>query len=493
MERGKTLIGVMGGLVSGLAIMAGTLAVIRTLRTPPPGPAIPSGRVRVAIKASLPTAQILVDNEFCGSGKCELTLRPGVHQAEASKPGYAGETQEFAASAGLQVELGLQPLPSAVEVVTDLVNGTLRLDNQPAVLLGGGGAQLTGVEPGEHQLQFSSGAFQAAFKLEMQAGAAPKLLTPPSVRGLRAIVVGGAGSSSRLWVSDKSAELSIGARELGFVPEEGIALPALERGSHRFLLKPGEGKEIGFAYETTESPTAWISLRTNRRLGTLRVTAAPDDAKVILDGKDSGARIRRGRALLLAAPGRHEVGVEMAGFLSPSEQRAIVVEGGESELVFTLAPVPTRALLPITGAPPGTVFSIDGRPAGMTGADGSLTVGDLNPGLRAVTARRDGYLPGRWEVKLGAGRNAALRGALSRAPATLRIVVVPAGAEAKVSIRRLGEFDERAVKETVLTLTEGEYTVTAVDAKSQRTTTRVRVEAGKEATATLTLSAPLER
>ena len=493
MDRGRTLIGVMGGLVSGLAIMAGTLAVIRTFRTPPPGPAIPSGRVRVAIKASLATAQILVDNEFCGSGKCEVTLRPGIHRAEAGKPGYAGEAREFTATAGLQLELGLQPLPSAVEVVSDLVNGTLRLDNQPPVRLGGGGAQLTGVEPGEHQLQFSGGAFQAAFKLEMQAGSAPKLLAPPIVRGLRAIVVGGAGSSSRLWVSDKNAELSIGARELGFVPEEGIALPALERGSHRFVLKPGEGTEIAFAYETTESPTAWISLRTNRKLGTLRVTAAPDDAKVILDGKDSGARIRRGRALLLAAPGRHEVGVEMAGFLSPSEQRAIVVEGGESELAFTLAPVPTRALLPIMGAPPGTVFSIDAKPAGTAGADGGLTVGDLNPGLRVVTARRDGYLPGRWEVKLGAGRNAGLRAALSRAPATLRIVVAPAGADAKVTIRRLGEFDERAVKEPVLTLAEGEYTVTAVDAKSHRTSVRVRVEAGKEATATLTLSAPLER
>ena len=490
MDRGKSLMGVMGGLVSGLAIMAGMLAVVRTFRTPPPLPTIPPGGVRVVVKASLATAQILVDNEFCGSGKCELSLRPGVHQAEVSKPGYAGDAREFTAQAGAQVELSLRPLPSVVEVVSDLVNGTLRLDDQTPVRLGGGGAQLLGVEPGEHELQFSGGAFQAAIKLEMQAGSPPRLSMPPSVRGLRAIVVGGAGSLARLWVSDKNAELSIGARELGFVPEEGIALPALDRGSHRFVLRPGGGAEIAFAYETSESPTAWISLRTNRKLGTLRITAAPDDAKVILDGKDSGARIRRGRALLLAAPGKHEVGLEMRGFLSPSEQRTVVVEGSESELEFKLQPVPNRAMLPIKGAPPGAVFSIDAKPAGTTGADGVMTVGDLNPGLHLVTARREGYLPGRWEVKLGAGRNAGLYAALTPAAATLRIVLAPAGVEAKVTIRRMGEFDERAVKEPTLTLPEGEYTVTAIDAKSQRTSARVRLEAGKEATATLRLGTP---
>ena len=490
MDRGKTLIGVLGGLVSGLAVMAGLLAVVRAISiTPAPAPK-PPGKIRVIVRSAIGSGQLLIDGELCGSGKCELDLKPGLHVAEARRAGYEGESREFTAKAGLEIELALKPLPSVVEVVSDLMSGELRLDNQPAVALGGGGAQLTGIDPGEHRLRFNSGAFRADFKFEVQPGAPPRLLVPPSASGLRAIVVAGAGPNGRLWATDKNAELAIGARELGLIPEEGLALPAMERGAHRFVLKPAQGQEIGFAYEIAANPTAWIWLRTNRRLGTLRIlTVDADDAKVILDGKDTGARMRNGRSMLLATPGNHLVGVEKVGFAAPIERQVAVLEGGETEIEFKLIPLPTRALLPIAGAPPGAVFTIDDKPVGTTALDGSLLVGDLDPGPHLVTARLDGFLPGRWETKLAEGRGAMLHAAMVRAPATLRIELVPAGAEASLTIRRLGQFEERAVIGPALQLPEGEYTVTATDAKERRTSSHVRLEAGKETTVALTLGA----
>ncbi len=244
MDRGKALIGVLGGLVSGLAVMAGLLAVVRAVRTPPGPSAKTPGRIRVAVRSATGTGQLFVDGELCGSGKCELELKPGLHSAEVRKAGHEGEAREFAARAGLTIELGLRPLRSVIEVVSDLMSGELRLDGQAPVLLGGGGAQLTGIESGEHRLRFSSGAFRADFKFESQPGVPPRLLVPPSVIGLRAIVVAGAGPDGRLWATDKTAELAIGDRELGLIPEEGLALPAMERGDHRFVLKPAKGQEI---------------------------------------------------------------------------------------------------------------------------------------------------------------------------------------------------------------------------------------------------------
>ena len=490
MDRGKTLIGVLGGLVSGLAVMAGLLAVVRAISiTPAPAPK-PPGKIRVMVRSSTGSGQLLIDGELCGSGKCELDLKPGLHVAEARRAGYEGESREFTAKAGLEIELALKPLPSVVEVVSDLMNGELRLDNQPAVALGGGGAQLTGIEPGEHRLRFNSGAFRADFKFESQPGAPPRLLVPPSASGLRAVVVAGAGPEGRLWATDKNAELAIGARELGLIPEEGLALPAMERGAHRFVLKPAQGQEIGFAYEIAANPTAWIWLRTNRRLGTLRIlTADGDDARILLDGKDTGARIRNGRSMLLASPGNHLVGVEKVGFATPVARQVAVFEGGETDIEFKLEPVLTRALLPITGAPPGAVFTIGDKVAGTAALDGSLLVGDLDPGPHVVTARRDGFLPGRWETKLQAGRGPLLRASMVRAPAMLRIELVPPGADAKLTIRRLGQFEERAVTGATLELPEGEYTVTASDAKERRTSSQVRLEAGKETTVALTLGA----
>ena len=105
---------------------------------------------------------------------------------------------------------------------------------------------------------------------------------------VRAIVVTGAGPNGRLWVTDKNAQLAVGAREFGLIPEEGLALPAMERGAHQFILKPAQGGDITFAYEIAENPTAWISLRTFRRLGTLRILTDVEDAKVIPGREDDG-------------------------------------------------------------------------------------------------------------------------------------------------------------------------------------------------------------
>lgn len=493
MDRGRALIGVLGGLVSGLAVMAFSVAVMRTLMTKPspPAPTIPSGpaKVKVVVRSTVASAHLHVDGELCGIGKCEIEVKPGSHEAEVRQPGYAGESREFVAKAGLEVELTPQPLPSVIEITGDLVRGEVQLDAKPPVPLGAGGAQI-GVEPGEHRLRVTSGALTANFKFEAQTGMPPRLLAPPTSTGLRVIVVAGAGPDGRLWSTEKNAELAIGPRELGLVPEEGIALPSMERGVHRFVLKPRSGPQQSFVYELAENPTAWISLRSNRAIGTLRIVtaAAADDAKVIVDGKDTGARIRRGRAVLPAVPGAHEVGLEKAGFISPAEQRVSIKDGGEAEITFKLDPVPTRALLPIAGAPPGAAITIDDKPAGMVGVDGTAVIGDLNPGAHVVTAKQAGYVAGRWEVKLGAGRNTPLNAAMQRSPGTLRIVVTPAGVEPRLTLRRLGQFEERDVTGREMQLAEGEYTATAMGVGGERVTQRVRIEAGKDSVVTLAMT-----
>ena len=76
MDRGKTLIGVLGGLVSGLAVMAGLLAVVRAISAPAAAPK-PPGKIRVMVRSSTGSGQLLIDGELCGSGKCELDLKPG--------------------------------------------------------------------------------------------------------------------------------------------------------------------------------------------------------------------------------------------------------------------------------------------------------------------------------------------------------------------------------------------------------------------------------
>lgn len=493
MDRGKSLIGVLGGMVSGLVLLTGAFAVLRSLKTPPPSPAKTPDRISVTISANIPGTQIFIDGAPCGLAPCRSELRPGVHQAEARKPAYAGETREFTVRPrdNTPIELNLQPLPSAVEVVSDLTAGRLQLDTERPIALVGGTAHFE-IPPGSHKLRFTSGAFEGSFEIEVQPGAPPKLTAPPKTSGLRAIVVAGAGPLGRLWATEKQAELMVGARELGLVPDEGIALPALDRGMHRFVLKrPKPQPEIEFAYEIVENPSVWISLRTNRKLGTLQITTGVDAVKVFLDGKDSGAPTRRGgRTMILAAPGPHEIRVEKAGFLSPPPQRVTLRESGEAALEFRLEPQPTRASLAVIGAPPGSELFIDGKQVATAGPDGSATIGDLEPGSRQLTVRRPGYLAGQWELNLAAGRNGPTRAALPRAPANLRVTLVPPTTTARLTLRRSGEFDEKPLleRDSAIALPEGDYTVTGVDAAGQRQVAPAKLEAGKELLVTLTFS-----
>ncbi|MCC6536179.1 MAG: PEGA domain-containing protein [Bryobacterales bacterium] len=494
MDRTKQLFGVLGGLLAGLALMAALFAVLRALWTPAPPPVITKSKsgqptVPVTIRSTVSAAQIYVDGERCAANPCTLAVRPGLHQAEARQAGHQTAFEEFAAQAGaadLQLELNPQPLEAEVEINSELMSGTLRLDDEPAVRFSGGSARLGNLTPGPHKLRFSSGGFQADFEFETQPGAPVRMTAAPKTKGLRAIAVAGAGPVGRIWVTDQDAELSIGARELGLVPEEGLPLPTLTGNVHKFVLRTAKLGEAAFPFEMSERPNLWISLRSNRKLGTILIQTGEDDVKVIVDGKDTAARTRRGKAAVLAEPGVHTGAVEKPGFLSPPERQAKVDLGSEATLDFRLEPIPTRAMLPIQGAPPGAVFTAGGRTVATAGADGTATIGDLSPGALTLTARRDGYAPGRWDVKLGAGRNEPLRAAMTRAAATLRVHL--AGSGARLTVRRMGEFEESPLAaDTPVTLPEGTYTVTATDGKNHRASTQVRLEAGRETTATLTL------
>lgn len=496
MDRTKQLFGVLGGLLAGLALMAALFAVLRALWTPAPV-AINSktqgaqNTVPITIRSSVTGAQIYVDGERCANNPCTMPLRPGPHQAEARQAGYQTALEDFVAQAGgaaLQIELNPQPLEAEVEINSELMTGTLRLDDQPAIRFSGGSARLGDLKPGPHKLRFTSGGFQADIEFETQPGAPVRLTAPPKTRGLRAIAVAGAGPVGRIWVTDKDAELTIGARELGLVPEDGLPLPQLTGNVHKFVLRTAKLGEATFTFEMSERPNVWISLRSNRKLGTILIQTGEDDAKVIVDGKDTTTRTRKGKAAILVEPGMHTVAVEKPGFLSPPERQAKVDLGGEATLDFRLEPIPTRAMLPVQGAPPGTVFAVNGKAVATAGADGTASIGDLSPGALTLTARREGYAPGRWDVTVGAGRNEPLRAAMTRAAATLRVHVTGPGA--RLTVRKLGQFEETPLAaDTPVTLPEGTYTVTATDGKDRRSSTQVRLEAGRETTATLSLGA----
>ena len=70
----------------------------------------------LSFSSTPPGALIRLDGKVVGETPFERTVQPGSHRAEADKPGYVAETQEFEAVAGVHSTIGfeLDPIPRSV-------------------------------------------------------------------------------------------------------------------------------------------------------------------------------------------------------------------------------------------------------------------------------------------------------------------------------------------------------------------------------------------
>ena len=122
----------------------------------------------------------------------------------------------------------------------------------------------------------------------------------------------------------------------------------------------------------------------------LTVVSSPEQARVFLDNDYQG----KTPVNMSAAPGRHELRVELAGH-APVTRSVTLANGAEATEEFNLASVLGR--LEVITTPPGAKISIDGKAVGTTKAQGEaprsqiLPLENINAGEHSVMAHLDGY------------------------------------------------------------------------------------------------------
>ena len=483
---------VLGGLAAAgvLAVVIGAVVLLRPSRKPPVAVPPVAGSMRVSVHSNPPGAAIKVNGVECTASNCELNLPAGDYQAQATLPGYETANTFFTVRPGqsAQVSLTLQPSPPRVTISTDLTEGSVQLDGAPAGQVQESGVDVAGITPGTHQLAIQSGSARASMSLELAPGALPKITGPIDTTGLRGFVVTQYGGQAHVYGNTPGFRASLDGKPAGNLDTNGLDFTDLSTGTHELLLDGPAGQHDRIVFDAQPSAAVYASLRTNRNVGELRVTASEDDAEVYINGEKYKRKTTHGRLLIYLTPKQYTVRVQKDGF-APVEQTVNMKTGEETAADFKL--LPAKATLSVRHAPPGSDVLVDGNRIGKTGADGSLTVATLEPGKHSVSIRHDDFKPFTSDELLASGKTLELEGALEGLTGTVNIEVAPAGVAAKLRVRREGESQDRDVTGTSLSLPEGSYTITGSAPRYQDVTASVRVTARRTVSASLTFK-PVE-
>lgn len=440
----------------------------------------------VRLMASQSGAQIFIDGEPCGAGECSVPLKLGAHRVEARLPGYRTAMRDIDVAAGASepISLELEPLPPFVQLGADTPEGRVTLNGKQLGVMQGT-MDLNELQPGENQLEFSSGAFRATMRFEAAPAIAPRLLGPIRTQGLKSVVITGVGSTAYLYSTVDAAQVSVDGSPIGNVTAEGLELK-LNPGPHEIVVSPAQGNPYKIAYEASTSPVLLARLFSDSNLGSLRIATAEDNVSVYIDGQKYRRQTQRGRLLIYLAPKRYTIKVEKEGFTSePPEASIEVKRGEEARADFRMAAAPQKAVLSLRNAAPGAEVFLDNRPIGAIRPDGTFSAGSLEPGRHTVAVRRERFKPFQTTVEFAPGRTVELDAPMESATGTLRIEVTPA--DARITIKHEGEA-ERPVTEPTLQLPEGSYTVSASARGFAASSQTVRVQGGRTVTATLALA-----
>ena len=470
---GKPIERVPAPLLSLYIIGAGIFVMMLIVAWPQSEPPVAVAIPPVSLVVSPTRAEILVDGQPCGLGSCTLELEPIAHNLTARLAGFRTIRQliEPRADGSFPAwQANLQPLLTQIELSSDLERATVILDGEEIGQIEDGEFRYSSVALGRHELRVESRGLQAQFEFISQPGQAPALVEPIAARELKVSAAATLAESARIYSNQVNIEVTVDDEPQGAIGDEGLLLAGL--GSVRI-------GEQSFDFQPTESPTFAATITTDRNIGALRIDAGVDDAAIFLNGKRYRRTTSRDGLTLYLSPRTYTVRIEKAGFEPAPEQTADVAKGGRSRLSFELAPEPQAASLAITGSAPGAEVLIDGQPAGVIAADGSLIVNGLEPGQHEVTIRGETHRPRTIKQDLASGGTAEIDGALVSILGTLTIEVEPEGVNANVTVRSDPGGADQPVNAPTLTLKEGDYTVRATAPGYRAFSATVRVEANR--------------
>jgi serine/threonine-protein kinase len=484
----KKVLGIIGAAAALLAALGGTFWFVHNHKPEPAAPVVtpPSmAKLSFGVAATPLGADIAVDGNVCGKSTCLVEIGPGSHTVVAKLGGYQDASATFNVDASQKtvppLSLMLQQAGAKLSIATDLPAATIKVDGNASGNVQDGAGEVTGLAAGKHKVQIDATGASASFNVDLADGQAPAV-SGLQANSLRGFVLARFGNDAKLYGNLPGYTATLDGASLGPVTATGSNLTGLSPGPHELAIDGPAKQHDEIAFEALPASAVYVSLRTDRLVGTLRINVNQPQAEVYLNGEKYRRPVLKGKLTLYLPVKQYTVRVQAEGF-APSEQTVQLKGGAESALNFTLAPA--RATLAVHHAPPGAEVLIDGKPAGTVLGDGDLSV-DAEVGRHSIVVRHPQYKNLQADRILTTGKTTDLDAALEPLTGTIRIDVSPADARLRL---RPENGQDRDITGTSVNLPEGNYTITASAPRYQDAVTTVRVSANKTVNATLNLRA----
>lgn len=426
---------------------------------PPPPTA---STVPIEVATTPPGATIQVNGETKCKSNCRVELAPGAYQLTAVLEGFEAGAAPLNVVAGnpLNVSLSLVPQPGTVRIMADMEGATVMLDGKPAGNVQDGQFLLDRVAPGAHVMKVAGRGGEVEFPFEIVAGKLPEIKSPVKSGPMLTVLVASMGPSAKIYSSAPS-KVSVNGQPQGQTDLKGLDLKDVPAGEQTLSLGEGQNeKPLVVSFGPAPSIAAFIK-QPEVTTGTLVISTGEDDVTVSVNGKEVRRKTSRGM-LRIPAVGSVSVHVAKNGFQPEPDQKVEIKKGEEKKVSFVMRPLPKVAAMQIHNAVPGTQILFDDQPLGRVGPDGSFSAANLPPGEHWFEARREGFVPKRFQRGLRAGETLTLGGAdvaLTVAGATVHLTVNPV--DATVLYRRAEDSQFRPAVSNTLKVDPGNYVFVA--------------------------------
>lgn len=286
------------------------------------------------------------------------------------------------------------PTKPTLRLYTDLVPGSVSIDDGPPRDLTDGELVLDNLQPGRHTIKVAGQSGNASFSFDVTDKTAPQIVGTPSATNAMAVLVSAQDGKGRLFTNAEHAALIVDGKPVGDVGPDGLALDQLGNADHDLQVARNHDRQR-FVLTYTPAPALTVYVKSDPNVGTVVVMAGRDGVNVFINDKPYRRTTVQGQLRIPLKAGEYTIRVHKDGFTDPPPQTAEVKKAEETAVEFSLQPVAQFGALQVRGAAPGTAVYIDKQIAGTADANGNLSLANVRVGEHIVELRRDDATPKR--------------------------------------------------------------------------------------------------
>jgi hypothetical protein len=301
------------------------------------------------------------------------------------------------------------PVHPMLRLYTDLVPGTVSIDNGPPQDLKDGELVLDKLAPGRHSIRVSGASGNAEFTYDASEKDAPEIIGAPSAANAMAVLVTTQDGKAHLVTNAEDADVSIDGSPAGHVAADGLTIASLTKADHELDVAQGKDRQR-FILTYTPSPALTVYVKSDPNAGTVVLVTHEDDVEVFINDVLYRRRTWHGQLRIPLKVGEYTIRVHKQGFVDPPPAAVQVKKAEETAVQFAMQPVPQIATLAIHGAVPGTMVYVDKDLAAVIGSDGNAMMSNVKPGDRTIELRREQSLPKKFQRTFRAGETVTLSG-----------------------------------------------------------------------------------